>query len=393
MTVDQVVVRRFDVEVEDPSLRAKVERALQSGRAEIKRIGVRGLEVRLEGSMAALSTVVRPVAGMEGVRIHHDRTRLPQHTEPKRRGGRTRALVGPTAVVAVVDSGIMGDHSDLKSLRWSGTIDGEYRDYGARCIGGTVGDDITDQNGHGTQLAGTILAAAAGALDVEPPVQLMTVKFFDADNLPGPDNGAAAIEFATMAEPKADIINLSWDLGIGSFALERAIKRACDAGALVVIAAGNSGSDNDKIPAIPAFYRKLCRKQIITVMATDRYNEKASFSNYGAKSVDLAAPGVDVFTTRASLSGASANALARDPFYRRYRPFNGTSAAAALVSGAAARLKASNPALTAEQLKVQLCQAARQVCSLKSKCVHGRFLDMSDLVLMMGALTREGRPA
>lgn len=276
-------------------------------------------------------------------------------------------------VVAVVDSGMMVTHPDLEGHLWRGTFDKWPRDYGARCIGGERGPDITDQDGHGTRLAGTILTVAGGG----PDVRLMAVKFFDADALPGPANGAAAIEFATSAEPKADIINLSWDLGIGSPALKAAIQTACEGGALVVIAAGNSCSDNDCVPAIPAHYREVCPRQIITVMATDRYNEKASFSNYGAKTVDLAAPGVDIVTTRASLSRASQADLTRYPFYRKYRPYNGTSAAAALVSGAAALLKSLYPNLTAYELKDKLCGSVREMPGLKSKCVSGGLLDLS----------------
>jgi len=203
------------------------------------------------------------------------------------------------------------------------------------------------------------------------------VKFFDADALPGPVNGAAAIAFATEAAPKAHIINLSWDLALGSVDLERAIQKACDGGALVVIAAGNSGTDNDLVPTIPAHYRKLCPPQIITVMATDRYTEKASFSNYGATTVDLAAPGVDIVTTRASVSGASGDDVARHPLlYRRLRSYNGTSAAAALVSGAAALLRSRNPSLSAVHLKDLLCGSVQTKPSLRSKCITGGLLDI-----------------
>src|SRR5262249_12509986 len=94
-------------------------------------------------------------------------------------------------VVAVVDSGMMVTHPDLEPYLWRGTIGGQPRDYGARCIGGARDPDVTDQDGHGTRLAGTILTVTGDA-----PVQLMAVKFFDADALPGPANGAAAIDFA-----------------------------------------------------------------------------------------------------------------------------------------------------------------------------------------------------
>jgi subtilisin family serine protease len=387
MTMSQLVVRRFDVQVEEPRLLAHVRDLLRAPETspETKQVGAILLEVRLAGSVTAVSDVVSAVAGTHGVRIHHDRVRLAQTAQDKslrpdsvypdprtllsiglKPGPPPTTPPGEPTVVAVVDSGMMVTHPDLKGRLWKGAAKGRPWEYGARCIGG--GDespDVTDQDGHGTRLAGTILTAAAGVQDI----QLMAVKFFDADALPAPANGAAAIEFATKAEPKAHIINLSWDLALGSSDLERAIQEACEAGALVVIAAGNSGTDNDLTPTIPAHYRKVCPKQIITVMATDRSNEKASFSNYGATTVDLAAPGVDIVTTRASALGAS-------DFFRRYRSYNGTSAAAALVTGAAARLKSRDPSLTADRLKDRLCESVREMPSLKSKCITGGLLDI-----------------
>ena len=365
------------------------------------------LEVRLEGNSVAISRVVAHIADQPSLRIQRDSVRVgsppvaeldyPDQRPPTAAGldyPDPRALVRiglepesrmpavrttapsvagtETVTVAVIDSGIMVTHPDLEHHLWRGTVDGLPHRYGARCISGELAPDITDQDGHGTRLAGTVLSVTGG----RPDIRIMAVKFFDADALPGPANGAAAIEFATGAQPKAAIINLSWDLGIGSFALARAIAKACEAGALVVIAAGNSGTDNDRAPAIPASYRTICPEQIITVMATDRYNQKASFSNYGAETVDLAAPGVNIVTTRASLSKASKNDLTRNPFYRRHESYNGTSAAAALVSGAAALLKSLDPTLTAYELKMKLCKSVRKMPGLKSKCVTGGLLSL-----------------
>jgi subtilisin family serine protease len=383
------VVRRFDVEVSEPRLLDDVKRELQAPDwgdhpPEIKQVGASLLEVRLEGHDAAISKLVRAVERTRGVRIHQDRVRRARATRkpqiaPNVPPGQLGAGAKPT-VVAVVDSGIMVEHRDLKSHLWKGhSSDGKEWTHGARCIGGTLSSDIADHNGHGTRLAGTILDAAAGASDV----RLMAVKFFDPDSLPGPDNGAAAIDFATTAEPKADIINLSWDLGMGSSKLEEAINNACKAGILVVIAAGNSGADNDVTPAIPARYRELCPEQIITVMATNLYNEKASFSNYGVKKVDLAAPGVEILATRASMSTASEDELDRTGFYDEYRTYSGTSAAAAFVSGMAAWLKDQH-GWKAVQLKEKLCEAAKRNRSrnLQSKCITGGALGLSDLSLI-----------
>lgn len=404
--MSQTVVRRFDLHVDEAKTLDDVRDwlleliAKESTKSDEKRepqiTPVRGLsllEVRLEGSPPAVSGVMAQVAKRQGLRIHHDTVSVAEVTprmlahpelahpdpvypelahleldQPEReypdprtllRIGvepRSRLTLPPSApvTVAVVDSGIMVDHPDLKDHLWTGTVAGQPA-HGARCIGGTRTGDVTDQDGHGTRLAGTILSVAQGA----PGIRLMAVKFFDADALPGPGNGADAIDFAV--EQKADIINLSWDLGIGSVAVEQAIQNACDAGALVVIAAGNSGSDNDLFPTIPACYRKERPDRIITVMATDRYDEKASFSNYGVKTVDLAAPGVDCVTTRAALATTSGVGG------RRYRPYNGTSPAAALVAGAAALLKSRNPSLTADALKERLCLSVDLVPGLKCR--------------------------
>jgi subtilisin family serine protease len=405
MKMSTAVVRRFDLRVDEAKELGGVRDWLVSVAKEtessesltcwvkaVERLNL--LEVRLEGNSVAISRVVAHIADRPTLRIHRDSVRQGSPAEPELHYPDPRALVRiglepgspvppvrstaqpvtgtETVTVAVIDSGIMVTHPDLERHLWRGTVDGLPHRYGARCIGGALTPDIADQDGHGTRLAGTVLSVTGG----RPDIRLMAVKFFDPDALPGPVNGAAAIEFATGAQPKADIINLSWDLGIGSIALAKAIEKACEAGALVVIAAGNSGTDNDRAPAIPAYYRTICPEQIITVMATDRYNEKASFSNYGAETVDLAAPGVDIVTTRASLSNASKNDLRQNPFYRRYASYNGTSAAAALVSGAAALLKSLNPTLTAYDLKMKLCKSVRKMPGLKSKCVTGGLLNL-----------------
>jgi subtilisin family serine protease len=172
----------------------------------------------------------------------------------------------------------------------------------------------------------------------------MAAKFYDATTPPRPGNAAKAIDFAVR--DGAGIVLLSWDLGLGSNALGQAIRRACDAGALVVIACGNNGSDNDRLPWVPACYAAECPTKVITVMATDPYDDdRATFSNYGRQSVDLAAPGVKIVSTRRLLSKALA------PGSPRYRRYSGTSQAAAHVAGAAALLKFRYPKLFAEDLK------------------------------------------
>ena len=181
-------------------------------------------------------------------------------------------------MVAVVDSGIMVEHSRSRKISlWKGPhSDRKGWTHGARCIGGTLSPDIADQNGHGTRLAGhdprrSSRRRASG-------VQLMAVKFFDPTRFPGRTMARPRSTSRQPPEPSVDIINLSWDLGMGSSKLEEAINNACKgSGILVVIAAGNSGADNaaaHESRNSRARDRELCPEQIITVMATDLYNEK-----------------------------------------------------------------------------------------------------------------------
>jgi subtilisin family serine protease len=251
---------------------------------------------------------------------------------------------GFPVVVAIVDSGIMTDHPHLRRHLWTMKENGQPKTVqgqlvrGARCMGGVQDYDITDQDGHGTMLAGSILATANAVNDVE----IMAVKFFDVITQPIAANAAQAIRFAV--QNGAHIINLSFDLGIGSDELQQAIQSATAAGALVVIAAGNTGSDNDRYPLVPASYAKACPPDnVIVVMASDEYDERPTFSNFGSVTVDLAAPGVKIESTRTFL-----RTLEPANLYGRY---TGTSAAAAQVTGAAALLKSQNPSRLAKDLK------------------------------------------
>jgi hypothetical protein len=389
------VVRRFDVHVEEADALGDVAAWLrtlvdhESGDArplEIKqdhRASV--LEVRLETGASTVARVMASVA-RRGLRVHGNVLRMPPdrpspHIYPDPRvllsrglepGARVASIpCNPRPVtVAIVDSGIMDHHPSLKGHLWTGRVGTTPEAHGARCIDKPEEPDVSDQDGHGTRLAGTILAGAEGA----PGVQLMAVKFFDAITLPAARNAAAAINFALKNQ--ADIINLSWDLGIGAPELDQAIQEAYDRNVLVVIAAGNAGTDNDDFPPIPARYAKGREDRIITVMATNRYDEKASFSNYGRKTVDLAAPGVGIVTTRASVAGASGNGA------RRFRSYTGTSASAAYVSGAAALLKLLHPEWKAKELKLCLVRSVEHLPGLK--CETGGRLDLAQAIRWRG---------
>jgi thermitase len=382
----EAVVRRFEVHADDEGTLATVKDVLRVAAGPPPReIAPLLLEGRLSGRALEVSKVLAGLRLMSGVRISHDRIKVQEdrrhgpngHVYPDRGalfrmgvepsegddpvGAKAIAADGKPVIVAIVDSGITVDHPILREHLWTGN--GSIP--GKRFIDGASDGNITDEDGHGTMLAGVVIAAA----DRAPVVRIMTVKFFDAATPALPNNAAAAIDYAV--ESGAHIINLSWSVGLGSAALEAAVQKACACEqTLVVIAAGNYGSDNDRVFRAPPKYAQGRRPTTITVMATDADDEKAWFSNYGEKNVDLAAPGVGIVSTRRLLSrSAAAGGL-------EYRTYSGTSAAAALVSGAAARLKARNPGLSAAELKECRMAPADELPSLKRKCHRGGRLNL-----------------
>jgi subtilisin family serine protease len=341
------------------------------------------LKVRLQGTARDVSDVIKRITD-KGGRIYRDFVDVPAGTprerpypDPKpllRMGGGNPyspphgplVVNAPTSVpvtIAIVDSGIMVNHPDLRRNLW----EGGHGINGARCANGKVVDhDLTDEDGHGTMLAGTILATA----NFEPSIKLMAVKFFDGATRPSAANAAAAIHFAV--DHGADIIHLSWELGIPSGDVQQAIGEAYNAGCLVVFAAGNEGANADKddikikaTPATPSRYASDCREQALVVMATDWYDNKAWFSSYGKTSVDIAAPGVDIVTTCPFVSTASQTS---DQLPGRYRTYSGTSAASAHVTGAAALVKSRYPGLGAADLKAALFESADHPPDLKGRC-------------------------
>jgi len=175
----------------------------------------------------------------------------------------------------------------------------------------------------------------------------MALKYFDGSTRPAAKNAAKCIDLAV--KHGADILLLSFDVGIPDDALRVAIANASAAAVLIVVAAGNDGTDNDRFPSVPSCYAAENPDNAIVVMATDRFDERASFSNYGRATVHIAAPGVRIRTTTPFLVDQA----------RGYCLFSGTSAAAAHVAGAAALLKSHAPKMTAAEMKDRLLAAVK----------------------------------
>lgn len=196
-------------------------------------------------------------------------------------------------VVAVVDTGVDINHPDLAPNIWTNPnpdpVLNDVHGYDFYHNDNTVFDPA-DGDIHGTHVAGTIAAAAdgQGVVGVAPGVKIMPIKFI------GPDGGTTedairAIEYAKNHGAK--IINASWEGADEDPALRDAI---ADSGLLFVSAAGNYSLDLDQTNDFPASF-KLPNQ--INVAAVNNAGELADFSNYGANSVDIAAPGVDVLST------------------------------------------------------------------------------------------------
>ena len=208
-------------------------------------------------------------------------------------------------IVGVIDSGVDYLHPDLINNMWvnPGEIPGNgIDDDGNGYIDDIYGYDFyqndgdpSDAAGHGTHVSGTIAGIGdngLGVAGVNWRCKLMALRFIDARGFGNTSGAIEAINYAVANGAK--ILNNSWGGGGYSESLETAITEARDNGVLFVAAAGNSGVDTDSQPHYPSSYEV---SNVISVAATDDEDSLASFSNYGAESVDLGAPGVSILST------------------------------------------------------------------------------------------------
>ena len=236
---------------------------------------------------------------------------------------------GRGATVAVVDTGV-APHPDLSLVAGWDFVDDDA--------------DPLDGNGHGTHVAGTIAAAenGRGVVGVAPQASIMPIRALDDSGRGSSADSAAG--FAYAAEHGARIVNASIGSSDFSYAEMTAIRD--HPGTLYVVAAGNDGRDTDAQPSYPCAYDL---PNILCVGASDQSDRPASFSNHGAATVDLHAPGVAVLST---FKGSS------------YAYMSGTSMATPHAAGAAALLLARAPSLAADALKRALMDGAHRVSAL-----------------------------
>lgn len=202
-------------------------------------------------------------------------------------------------IVAVIDSGIAYNHPDLINNLWDGS---NCKDYEGNPLGGCIhGYDFQDNDKdpllisdtHGTHVAGIIAATRnndKGVIGVSSRAKIMAIRAGLTSS-----QIIKAIDFAIQNGAK--VINASFGGNNYSAFEKTAIENFAVTGGIFIAAAGNSGENNDITPMYPASYDV---DNIISVAATNQYDELASFSNYGSTSVDIGAPGTDILSAIAT---------------------------------------------------------------------------------------------
>ncbi len=274
----------------------------------------------------------------------------------------------PNVMVGVIDTGIDYNHPDLAANVWTnpGEIPGNsVDDDGNGYVDDVHGYDFVnndgdpmDDNGHGSHCSGTIMGVGNNGVGVAGVCwtgKLVGIKFLSAGGSGSTDGAIAGVQYAITVGVR--LTSNSWGGGGFSQALLDAINAAGAANQLFVAAAGNSGTDNDVSPHYPSSYDS---PYIVAVAATDHNDQLADFSCFGATSVDLAAPGVDILSCQ---PGGG------------YQLLSGTSMATPHVSGAVALAMGRLPALTNLQIKQLILLRADPKASLTGRVLTGARLN------------------
>ena len=289
-----------------------------------------------------------------------------------------------TVYIGIIDEGYMYTHEDLAAN--AGKNPGEIAGNGVDDDGNGYVDDVYgwdfDGNNntvfdgtsddHGTHVAGTIGGIGGnskGVAGVVWTVKLMNAKFLGSRG-GTTANAIKSVDYFTDLKTRHGInlvaTNNSWGGGGFSQALKDAIDRAGAAGILFIAAAGNSGTDNDVTASYPSGYSSA---NIIAVASITNTGALSSFSQYGAATVDLGAPGSGIWSTVPKSS--------KGKVISGYASYSGTSMATPHVTGAVALYASLNPGASAAQIKAAILNSVTPTTSLSGKCVTGGRLNVS----------------
>ena len=324
----------------------------------------------------------------------------------------------PKMIVAVIDTGVDYTHEDLLPNLWRNPgetgLDANGKDKatngidddGNGYIDDAIGwDFVSNDNkpydlagspievlqganpGHGTHCAGNVAAAGSngkGISGVAPKVSIMSLRFIGEKGEGTTADAVKAIHYAV--DNGAKVLSNSWGSEgddpqdeAGNKALKDAIQYCQDKGVLFIAAAGNGhqgvgyDNDTDAKPAVPASYD---HDIIVSVAAIDSNNKLGAFSNWGKKSVDLAAPGVKVFSTVVDNKYTD---IALDYFGFK-ATWDGTSMATPHVAGAAALYWSAHPEKTWQEVKAALMNSVTKLPDYENKLVTGGKLNVLNLM-------------
>jgi thermitase len=281
------------------------------------------------------------------------------------------------SLVATLDTGAQYTHPDLAGNIWHNAheVDGNGKDddhngwvddyYGVNVQQGS--GNAVDGDGHGTHVAGIIAGHGNNATGIAGTcwtASIMPIRFMNSQGKGSTSDAVTGLDYAIHQHAK--VVNCSFGSSSKSTALEDAVESAKSAGVLLVVAAGNDSQSIETSPEYPASYTQ---GNILTVAAIDATGALASFSNYGAKSVDVAAPGDEIFSTYPTSA---------------YKLLSGTSMAAPMVAATAATLHEQDPHLTYSQIRSAIEASVVPDAALAGKTVTGGLLNLD------GALQQAG---
>lgn len=296
-----------------------------------------------------------------------------------------------TVYVGVIDEGIQYNHPDLDGNVWvnpydpadgvdndgNGYVD-DVRGWDFANNDNTIYDGGTrgSLDKHGTHVSGTIAGRGGngvGVAGVNWSVTIISGKFLGR-NGGTTTNAIKAVDYFTSLKTLHGLnivaTSNSWGGGGFSQALADAINRGGNAGILFIAAAGNGGNDgvgdnNDVTANYPSNYQCTANGTydcVIAVAAITSTGARSSFSNYGATTVDIGAPGSGIYSSLP---------------YNGYGSYSGTSMATPHVSGAAALYASTHPGATAAEIRNAILGSAAPTASLSGRTVTGGRLDIS----------------